>query len=170
MIDIPVIPAGEINTFERTAAPLFRLAHEFFGNSTVFLDNQSISRFDLLYVHVHPLEGCLYHRTFRGDHYHLVVLVIIRRTNPPRVTSHESIAMTEYARHGISPVPIGTAPSQHAGQVDCLLDQRGNLLLGKPFFLEIMVKVLYLVVEEIAHLLEQSHRVGIVPRVLSRPD
>ena len=74
------------------------------GNRAVALDDERVSRLDLVHILGADVEGGLDDRPLARDDHHFVVFVEKRRANAVRIPHDERVAMANHAAHDVPAV------------------------------------------------------------------
>ena len=166
-VDVGVVAAGEIDPLEAAGRPLTWCADFRDLTVTVAVDDERFSWLELFDVGRHGVEGGLDDRPFGGGHDHLVILVPEARADAVRIAGDERVATADDAAHHVAAVPVDGGPTQDVGHIELICDEAADFCVFVAGILELPEGLFDLFVEEVAHLLEHGHRVGLLLGVLA---
>lgn len=94
---------------------------------TLLVYDQRLSPFQFVYVTGRHVHSRLDHRAFAGEDHDLVVGIIERRTDAPRIAHAERLATPGQSADHETAVPLWSTTPEDIRQVDIRLDRMGDL-------------------------------------------
>ena len=167
LIDLAVVSTTEIDALEG-ASRIATLGNNLFQlHLTMTIDDEGLTRLQLLDIIGIQIKRSLQYRTFRCQRHHLVVMIIECRTNAPRVTHGEHLARTRQSTYHIAAIKIGHRGTKHITHLHMVVDISGDVCARKTLLLSFDEVALYLTVQTMAHPLQHDVGVAIDTRALS---
>ena len=151
-VNIPIASTREVNTFERACLILLRL-HNLRGMPvTLLVDDQRLSPFQFMHIFGRHIHGRLDYWTFACQDHNLVIGIVKRRTDAPRIAHAERFAAPGQSADHETTVPLRGTTFQDIRQVDICLDRMGDIHSFQPFGFVLPVQAFDLTVQTVPHL------------------
>src|SRR5690625_4790063 len=106
-----------------------------------------MARLQLLDIPEPYIKCCLNRRSFTGDNHHLIVVIIVSRSNPIRLPHDKRIPMTNKTTYYITSVPLFAGPAQQSLTIPMLDDLLSDFLIGEAIRFEPGKQSLYFIIQ-----------------------
>ena len=169
-VDVAVAAARKIDALEGAGCSGQAVDEGFFIHLAVALHDDGMPRFDLLNAGIVDIEHRLDRRSLGGHHHHFFIVVVIGGADPGGVAHHKRVAVTDQAGQYIAAVEFPAGPLQQALHIQVFVDEVVDLFVGVAVGFEPGMEALHLVVEEVADLFHDGHRIRFFLGVLAQFD
>ena len=167
LINLAVVSTTEIDAFEG-ASRIASLGNYLFQlHLTMTIDDEGLTRLQLLDVTSVQIKRGLQYRTFRCQRHYLVIMIIKRRTNAPRVTHGEHLTRARQSAYHITTIKIGHRGTKHITHLHMVVDISGDVCARKTLLLGFDEVTLHLTVQTVPHPLQHDVGIAIDARALS---
>ena len=167
LVNLTVGTTTEVYSLERACRIAPAVENLLNGCCTVALYNHCMSRLEFLDVLKFKVEGSLQHWALTCQDCYLIINIIKRGTDAPRISHGEHLSTTCNTTHHISAVEIRHCGLEHIAHENMLVDIVGDASALETKVLGIVVVALHLTVESVPHPLEHDITVTIDTRALS---
>ena len=106
VVNVLVTSPAEIDALECAFLHFLRLIDLLQAHLAFFVDQDSLSRLQLVHIISRYIQGCLNHRTLGRQHNDFIILVPESGTDTPRVAHGKGFAATRQSADDITSVPI----------------------------------------------------------------
>ena len=113
------------------------------------------------------IESGLKHGALAGDGDNLVVAIIERWADAPRIAHREHLARARQSAHHIAAVIVLHRRAQHVGHLHMLINIIGDIGALESLCSGLLIETLHLAVQAMSHQLQRDVRVTIDTRTLS---
>ena len=166
-VNVGVVAAGEIDALEAAGGVLCGIADSGDLTGPVALDDEGVTGLELFHIGRDRVEGRLDDGPLGGRDDDLIVLVPKTRADAIGVAGDEGLSCSNNAPHYIAAIPIDRGTSQDVGHVEVVRDEPADFRVFVAIVLELAEGLFHFFIEEVADLLQDRDRVGLLFGVLS---